>query len=335
MAHRDRAAVHVHPVPVDPPGRPALPAPFPRGRAGQGLGREGLVDLDQVHVFHGQAPAFQEPGHGDGRRHEQALGRVVGGVGHAPDVRQRFQAARGGFLLAHQKHRGGAVGHRRRIARGERAVLRVEDGLQRGQRLERSIGPRTGIGFLAQQRVDLPGELFARGHGVAVAGQGHLVLPAARDVPRLAGQLHVLAHGQARGRLAEQVHGRPRQRIDPAGQPDVDTAAGNGVGHDRDRTQPGDAVGRHGMGLGADRQPRLEDELPGQVGLQGVGRHRAEDDGFDPFRVDPAPVQHAPRGVDGHGQGIDFGEGLARLDEGRPAAGDDGDALGAHGRCLS
>ena len=89
------------------------------------------------------------------------------------------------------------------------------------------------------------------------------------------------------------------------------------------------------MGLGADRQLRLEDELPGQVGLQGIGRHRAEDDGFDQLRVDTAPVQHAARGVDGHGQGIDFGEGLARLDEGRSAARDDGDALVVHFGCLS
>ena len=89
------------------------------------------------------------------------------------------------------------------------------------------------------------------------------------------------------------------------------------------------------MGLGVDRQPRFEDELPGQVGLQGVGRHRPEDDGFDQLRVDPAPVQHAARGVDGHGQGIDFGKGLARLDEGCPAARDDGDAPGVHVGCLS
>ena len=214
--------------------------------------------------------------------------------------------------------RRGAVRHGRRVARRERAVLRVEDGLQRGQGLERRVGPRSGVGLLPQQRVDLTGQLLARGHGVAVTGQGHLVLPLARDVPFLAGQLHVLAHGQARGRLAEEVHGGARQRIDPAGQARVDAAAGDGIGDDRHRPQP-----------------RLEDELPGQVGLQRVGRHRPEDDGFDQRRVDPAPVQHAARGVDGHGQGIEFAEGLARLDEGRPAARDDGDAPGGHGRCLS
>ena len=41
------------------------------------------------------------------------------------------------------------------------------------------------------------------------------------------------------------------------------------------------------MGLGAYGQPRLENELPGQVGFQGIGRHRAEDDGLDQRRVDP------------------------------------------------
>ena len=293
------------------------------------------MDLDEVDFGQGHVAAFEDPGHGDGRRHEQALGGIKGGVGHAPDIRQGFQTALGGLFLAHQQHRRGTVGHGRRIARRERAVLPVEDGLQRGQGLEGGVGPRPGVGFLAQQRMDLPGQLLARGHGVAMAGQRHLVLPFARDVPRLARQFHVLAHVQARGRLAEEVHGGPGQRIDPAGQARVDAPPGDGVGDGRGRPQPGDAVGGHGLGLGADRQPRLEDELPRQVGLQGVGRHRPEDDGFDQRRVDPAPVQHAAHGVGGQGQGIEAGEGLPRLDEGRSAARDDGDALEAHEGYLS
>ena len=84
------------------------------------------------------------------------------------------------------------------------------------------------------------------------------------------------------------------------------------------------------MGFSLDRQSRLEDEFPGQVGLQGVGRHRAKDDGFDQLWVDPAPVEHTARCVDGHVQGIEFREGLSRLDEGRTASGDDGDPISAH-----
>ena len=151
-------------------------------------------------------------------------------------------------------------------------MLRIEDGLQRGQGLEGRVGPRSGVGLLAQQRVDFPGQLLARGHGVAVAGQGHLVLPLARDVPFLAGQLHVLAHGQARGRLAEEVHGGARQRIDPAGQAHVDAAAGDGVGDDRDRPQPGDAVGGHGMGLGPlIGSPASKTSSRARLGFRGSG----------------------------------------------------------------
>ena len=84
------------------------------------------------------------------------------------------------------------------------------------------------------------------------------------------------------------------------------------------------------MGLGAYGQPRLENELPGEVGFQGIGRHRAEDDGFDQRRVDPGPVQHAAHGVDGHAQGVDLREGASRSDKGRASAGDDGDPFSTH-----
>ncbi len=61
-------------------------------------------------------------------------------VGVGAHEAERLAPERLGDLVAREHHRRAAVGDRRRVARGERAVAPVEDRLQRGERLERGVG---------------------------------------------------------------------------------------------------------------------------------------------------------------------------------------------------
>ena len=114
MAERDRTAVDVDLVPVEP----ELAA------VGQRLGRERLVDLDEVERVDRQLDAVEQPLDALDRREEQPL-RGDLGLGVADDPRERRQAEPLDRTLAGDDRRGGAIGDARRVAGGDGPVGRV------------------------------------------------------------------------------------------------------------------------------------------------------------------------------------------------------------------
>ena len=113
VAERDRAAVHVQPLVVDPE----------LADAGEHLGREGLVQLDEVDVVDVEAGALERlaawPGPGP-------MPMYAGSTPAAPLDTMRASGSRPssrGALLGRQHHARGAVVDLRRVAGGHRAAL--------------------------------------------------------------------------------------------------------------------------------------------------------------------------------------------------------------------
>ena len=96
---------------------------------------------------------------GEGGAHEELAARVHGRDRPRAHEGERLVALGPRLLLRHEQHRGGAVGQRRRVARGHRAVLAVEHRGQRGQGLEGGVA--------AHQVVGVDRRLVARRHGTA------------------------------------------------------------------------------------------------------------------------------------------------------------------------
>ena len=98
-------------------------------------------------------------------------------------------------LLGHDDHRGGPVVQRARVA-GRDLPARLEDGIQRGERLERGAPARPVVGIGA-----VPGRDLAREEARVLSGDGALlralreaVHVLARDVPSLGDVLGGQAH---------------------------------------------------------------------------------------------------------------------------------------------
>src|ERR1700730_6330575 len=94
---------------------------------GEGLRREGLVELDYGDVIQGEARELQCFRNGEDGTDTEFLGRAAGGrVGDEAD--ERLEAERLCAGLAHDHRRGSAVAHRRAVSGGY-CALGVEGGL--------------------------------------------------------------------------------------------------------------------------------------------------------------------------------------------------------------
>ena len=157
-----------------------------------------------------EAVAGQQPRHGEGGGHQQAVLAVdkVDGGRLAVDHRGELGQVVGvGPFLGGEQHGGGAVGQRGGVAGrhgGRGAQVLAEDGLERGQLLEAGVGAQVGVpGQAAVRGEQVIEEAGVVGGGeVAVAVEGQLVLGLAGDLPLGRGERLVLAHGQAGARLA-------------------------------------------------------------------------------------------------------------------------------------
>ncbi|MCW0417635.1 hypothetical protein NB689_003389 [Xanthomonas sacchari] len=180
---------------------------LPGTQGAQHLRGEGLVDLVDVEVLQAQAVALEHLRHGHGRRHQQAFAvheihrrhLRIAQIGH------RHVAMRLRPFFRGQQHRGGAVGQRGRVGRGQGAAAAdlVEGRLQRGQLLQRGIRAQDVVALHAAERRDQVGEEAALVGGGQLVVRGHRpgVLRIARDVPLLGHVLAVVAHALAGARL--------------------------------------------------------------------------------------------------------------------------------------
>ena len=297
------------------------------------------MDLVVVEVLQGEAVAGQQPRHGVGGGHEQAV-RVApflavdevhgGGLG-VHEVGADGQLVLGRPLLAGQQHRGGAVGERGGVAGRHGGlgavglgVALAEDGLELAQLLLGGVGPHVVVAGHAQVRGDqvvLETRLVGGGE-VAVAGRGQGVLVGARDAELAGGDRGVLAHGQPGARLGVlRLLGHEALRADLAEQLEaVKVALGRGeldeglaqVVVDRQRGVRGGVGAAGDAGLDTAERDRVGDlDGGGQAGTAGllhvVGRGRRVEDGADDGLAGEVEVA----GVLEHGAGDDGPEALA------------------------
>ena len=223
------------------------------------------MDLDEVEVLQLHPDPGEQPRHGVGRGHEQALPAVDvvdrGGLG-VDEVRQRRQPVLGRPGVAAEQHGRGAVGERRRVAGGHRRALALaEHRRERGQLLQRGVGAQVGVAGDPEvgrdQVVEEPA--LVCGREPLVRTQGQLVLGLAADAPLLGGDGHVVAHREPGARL--DVARRRRDQVTRADRGErlgpVHRRAG-GVGPQQRLAQPL-AHGDRGVRRGVDS--------PGDAGL--------------------------------------------------------------------
>src|SRR5258705_200672 len=106
VPERDGAAHDVHDVLVDTAG--AVLLQYVEGR--EDLRGEGLVHLDEADVGERESGALQRQRDRVGRRDEELVGGVHGGVGVGADRHQAGSALGARALLGHEEDRRGAVG---------------------------------------------------------------------------------------------------------------------------------------------------------------------------------------------------------------------------------
>ena len=170
------------------PTGPAQPEPLGPGlRApgldvGEHLGGKRLVDLDQAEVRPLDAGPLEGEGHREGRAHQELPPGIDRRHGVAPNRGERAIAQRPGLLLGHQQHRRRAVGERRGVAGGHRAVAAVEDRLELGERLERGVGPDAVVAgeHLVHAAAAEPGSDLGGEPPIGRGRRGPLVAHAAR-----------------------------------------------------------------------------------------------------------------------------------------------------------
>src|ERR1700730_15255292 len=142
MAQRNGAAVHVE----------ALTGKRQLALNGAGLGRERLVDLDQIHVFHGQSGLCQRCPR---CRHRSDSHHRRIHTHNAPryESSERFELALARKLFTGDYHRASPIADARSISSGHDAAL-SEYGLGRSQPLQRRIGPQV---LVDRELLDLSG----------------------------------------------------------------------------------------------------------------------------------------------------------------------------------
>ena len=233
-----------------------------------GLGGEGLVQLDQVDVVQGDARALQHLArrwHGAGAH----VGRLDARHGPAHPTHARRDALRGRALGRHDDERGSGVVHPRGVAGGHRATV-LEGGPERCELLDAGICARVLISAhdhrvpAALRRADrhdlaieAPLALGRYGPRVALGRQRILVLAAHLVALRhvLGGHAHVVVVDGA-----AQPHGEGIDQLAIAVAQAIEAHAGRQVGH------------------GAHALHAARDDDVGVTRHDGVGRHV---DGFE------------------------------------------------------
>ena len=317
MAERHRAAVHIDAVLVDL----EQPDRVERDRA------ERLVHLEQVDVGDGQARLLErDPRRRRGRSHE--VGVVVGHVPVAPDRGQRSQPTPLRPRLRGEHERGRAVVHTGRISR-RRGAVGDEDGLERGQALERRVAARALVGVdhrralpaLDRHGRDLLGEpaavdgrdgtlvraerpgvlLLARdadlgGHDRVLLGHDEPVEGAGQPVVGHRVEHRAVTHAVAEPALRQKVR-RVRHRLHSPGQDDVVLARPD---HDVGQRRGPHARCAHLVDrLRSDRrtEPDPDRHLP-RGDLTGAGlEYLAHDDVADVPRRDAGALERGRRSV--------------------------------------
>ena len=285
-------------------------------QTGQHLGRERLVQLDEIDVVEGEPGARQRlPDRG--HRSDPETLRLHAGGGVGDESGERLEPGPLGPFPRRDHDGGGAVAHLRRVAGGHRA-LDVKRGPQAAEDLQRRIaarpfvgGEREGphrratvvavrrLGHLYLERHDLvleaPG--VNRGERALVAAQGERVLLVARD-PGLAGVVLgdepgreidvriVLHQGRVRSDLVP-AHRDEAHRLGPAGDDGVGPAHHDPLRPVGDRLQAGRAEPVDGDRGRLDRDAGAEAGDAGDVhALLALGHGAAENDVLHLARFD-------------------------------------------------
>ncbi len=310
-------------------------------RAREHLRRERLVELDEVDV------ADLESGAGEclARRRDRTgahHGRVNAGRGAGDDARERLAPQLRGRIGRRDDDAGGAVVDLRRVAGRDGAAL-AEDRRQLGEALERRVGARALVGVDRVAAVDGDrGDLALEDAGVArrdrrlVRAQREAVLVGARDLVALGHVLGRLAHalgrmalrhtrvdeapadrrvgdlGNAAGKRAvglEHHRGRPRHRLDAAGEHEIGVAEADRARRLVDRLEPRGAQPVDGDAGNLDRQAGEQRGHSRDVAVVLAGAvGRAEDDVVDALAGDPIALQRRLDHVRGEVVGTDLRE---------------------------
>ena len=234
---------------------------------GDDLGRERLVDLDQVDVVDRHAGPRQRLAHGLDRTEPHDLGVEPGHTGrHDPRQRRDAQLTRLG--VAHHHHGGGTVVERAGVAGGDRPVG-TEHRLETGQTLGGGVGARPvvlrhdgAVGQHERRDLVLPETVLLVGHGELLAAGRELVHLLAGDALGLHDVLGGLTHSDVEvGQpLARGPHRSTTLRtLGGAGARLTEDRVGSGVGGTR-------AVAADGLDAGGDEAVAL-------ARLDGVRRH--------------------------------------------------------------
>ena len=179
--------------------------------------------LVEVEILQRQLRVLQHVRHRVCRRHQQAIAVDVVdscdlAVGHIRRYRQVLESRP---FLGGEQHRSRAIGQRRAVACGHRAVFApVEHRLQRGQLLYRRVAADIVVFFAILERHD---QIFVETRVVGrrrldVARERELVLMVARDVELFCRDLGALAHRQPGAGLRHAGELRlemPRSQLEP------------------------------------------------------------------------------------------------------------------------
>ena len=326
----------------------------------EGLGREGLVGLDQVEVVDRPAGLLQS--RTAGRDRAGAHDRRIDAAGRpGDDPGQRRDPAAGRGLRRHQDHGGGAVVDPAGVAGGHRAFL-VEGRPQLRQALGRgavlgilvAVDDDVALSGLDRHRDDLvleaPGGLGGLGLLLRAGGEGVLLvagqLPLARHV--LGRVAHVVAvdgapqsvleHGVEELDVAHlgavaQVRdvGRLAHALLAAGDDDVGVAQLDGLVAQRDAAQAGATELVDLVGGALDRDAGLDRRLARRVLAGAGGQDLTQDRLVDLLGVDFGPLH---RFLDRHGAQIGRGDArkspVERADRRTRRPGDDHFCHGCH-----
>ena len=278
MAEGDGAAIEIDPRRIEPKLLDA----------GQRLGGEGLVELDNIDLVERQAGPGQRLADRRHRAEAHQFG-LAAGDREGADARQHRQPMLAGVILAGHQHRRRAVGQRRGAAGGDR-TRGVEGRGQTGQRRCRGLGPDAAIGLDTGNLDNFAIETStgARLSRLGLGGGGEGVLGRARQgvAPGkvLGGATHRLVGGgialgqTGMGHRIEAHHRHPGHRFDTATNKGVAGAAGDRPGGHVHRLHRGATVTVDRGGGDAQRQTGEKADGAGDVQpLLAFGKGAADD----------------------------------------------------------
>mmetsp|Transcript_40924 Transcript_40924/g.87310 ORF Transcript_40924/g.87310 Transcript_40924/m.87310 type:complete len:237 (-) Transcript_40924:531-1241(-) len=176
-----------------------------RGQVGEDLPREGLVELDDIHVLE------REPGHvehlGGGVRgpEQEVLKGIARDEGPLTQEGLGLEAEFLGLRIGHDEGRGRAVGEEGAVGRGDRAVRLDEGGLEGGHLLVRRVPADATLSDIPIDCDDLLliDTVSVRLGGELVGAKRVLVLRLSADAEAVAESVGVVPHDLARGKVGD------------------------------------------------------------------------------------------------------------------------------------